>query len=216
METNFGVEKIVFSNLVLKKHLDSLKYNVDGSKNLQYEGEVVFFFNSILAKSLKKDEIVKVVLLKKLDAERNSERNEQIFKDELNKINKNIGAKIEYVTIESPFIETKDTHEVLLKNMIDQLEDDVELIADITYGPKPLTLAIFTMLRFAEKFFHAKIEHIIYGKVDFITNADKTTTPVNPVIYDLLPMYCLNEMTQKMEFKDSSDAKKALSLILDM
>ena len=210
--------KIVFSDLPMKKELNSFKYKVDGNGTIEYGGEVIFPVNSVLARSMKKDEKVKVVLLSKIDIEGNSAINAGIFQKELNGINRSIGADIEYITIATPFEETRDVHETLLKDMVGKLENGAELIGDVTYGPKPLPIIMFAVMNFAEKFFKAKIKNIVYGKVDFVDDGSGTgrTKPVNPVLYDLTPLYYLNSVTNAMEYNTSEDALKALNTLLDI
>lgn len=207
------MKKIVFSNLPMKKDLYGFKYKVDGNSTIEYDGEVIFPVNSVLAKTVKKGDKVKVVLLSKLDIEGNSAINGGLFQKELNEINRNIGADIEYVTIATPFVETKDIHETLLRDMISKLEDGAEIIGDVTYGPKPLPIIIFSVFNFAEKFFKAKIKNIVYGKVDF-TNDSKA--PINPVLYDLTSLYYLNSVTNNMECESSKDALEALDNLLSI
>ena len=59
--------KIVFSDLPMKKELHGFKYKVDGNATIEYDGETIFPVNSVLAKTMKKGEKVKVVLLSKVD-----------------------------------------------------------------------------------------------------------------------------------------------------
>mgnify|MGYP003507969652 FL=1 len=102
--------------------------------------------------------------------------------------------------------------------MVAKLEDNAEIIGDVTYGPKPLPIIMFAVMNFAEKFFKAKIKNIVYGKVDFVDDGSGTgkTKPVNPVLYDLTPLYYLNNVTNSMEYKSSEDAVKALDTLLDL
>ena len=88
--------KIVFSDLPMKKELHCFKYKVDGNATIEYDGETIFPVNSVLAKTMKKGEKVKVVLLSKVDIEGNSAINAGKFQKELNDINRSIGADIEY------------------------------------------------------------------------------------------------------------------------
>ena len=211
--------KIVFSDLPMKKELHSFNYKVDGNKTIEYEGEVVFPVNAVLAKTMQKGEKVKIVLLSKKDIEGNSKKNEVKFKEELNEINRNIGADIEYVSpIETPFTETRNVHKKIIRDMVATLEENTEIIGDVTYGPKPLPIIMFAVMNFAEKFFKANIKNIIYGKVDFIDDGSGTgkTKPVNPIIFDLTPLYYLNNLTKTMSYKSSKDAVKALDTLLDL
>ena len=212
------MKKIVFSNLPMKKELNGFRYKVDGNDTIEYEGEVIFPVNSVLARTMKKGDKIKVVLLYKDDIEGNSAINAGIFQKELNNINRGIGADIEYITIATPFEETRDIHETLLRDMIGKLENGAEIIGDVTYGPKPLPIIMFAVMNFAEKFFSAKIKNIVYGKVDFVDDGSGTgkTKPVNPVLYDLTPLYYLNSVTNAMEYKSSDDAVKALDVLLDL
>lgn len=205
------MKKIVFSDLPMKKELNAMKYRVEGNSSIEYDKAVVFPVNSVLAKTMKKGDKIKVVLLSKIDIEGNSSVNAGLFQKELNEINRHIGAEIEYVTLATPFKETRDVHEILLRDMIAKLEKDAEIIGDITYGPKPLPIIMFSVMNFAEKFFNATIKNIVYGKVDFVS---KSKTPINPILYDLTPLYYLNSVTNSMECKNPEDAKKALDLLL--
>ena len=207
------MKKIVFSNLPMKQDLYNLKYDVDGNSTLKYDGEVKFPVNAALAKSLKSGDKVTVVLLSKSDIEGNSAVNAGLFQQELNGINSGIGAKIEYVTLTTPFEETREVHEALLRDMISKLENGAEIIGDVTFGPKPLPIIMFSVMRFAEKFFDAKIGNIVYGKVDF-PNGEKV--PVNPVLYDLTPLYYLNSVTDSIECNNSAEAVKALDILLSL
>ena len=77
--------KIVFSDLPMKKELHAFKYAVDGNATIEYDEEVIFPVNSVLAKTMKKGEKVKVILLSKNDIEGNSSINAGYFQKELNK-----------------------------------------------------------------------------------------------------------------------------------
>lgn len=210
--------KIIFSDLPMKKELHAFSYKVDGNLTIEYDGEVIFPVNAVLAKTMKKGEKIKVVLLSKVDIEGNSAINAGIFQKELNIINRGIGADIEYITIATPFEETRGVHETLLRDMVGKLENGAEIIGDVTYGPKPLPIIMFAVMNFAEKFFAAKIKNIVYGKVDFVDDGSGTgkTKPVNPVLYDLTPLYYLNSVTNAMEYKSSDEAVKALDVLLDL
>lgn len=207
------MKKIVFSNLPMRRDLCPLKYPVDGNSTIEYGGKVIFPVNSVLARTLKKGDDVKVVLLSKTDIDGNSALNAGLFQQELNEINRKIDANIEYVTLPTPFEERRDIHETLLKDLIEKLEDNAELIADVTYGPKTLPIVMFSVLAFAEKFFKCDIKNIIYGKVDFPNGSNK---PENPLIYDLTPLYYLNAVTGAIECNDSSEAVKILDTLLSI
>ena len=208
--------KIVYSNLPMKKELHAFRYLSDGNSAIEYDEKVIFPVNAVLAKSMKKNEKVKVVLLSKVDKEGNSAINAGKFQQELNKINFNIGANIEYITLATPFEETRDVQEKLLRDMIGELEEKAEIIADITYGPKSLPIIMFSVLNFAEKFFGVTIQNIVYGKVNFVDAGNGRTKPVDPVLCDMTPLYYLNSLTNSIEYRSSDEAVKALDILLDL
>lgn len=208
--------KIIYSNLPMKKELNSFRYHSEENSLIEYDNEVVFPVNAVLAKSMKKGEKVKVVLLSKIDKEGNSAVNAGRFQQELNRINFEIGAQIEYITLTTPFEETREIHEKLLRDMVETLEENAEIIADITYGPKSLPIIVFAVLNFAEKFFGVTIKNIVYGKVNFIDDGKGNAKPVNPVLCDLTPLYYLNALTNSMEYRSSEEAVKALDILLDL
>ena len=84
--------KIVYSNLPMKKELNAFRYRSEGNCLIEYDEEVIFPVNAVLAKRMAKGEKVKVVLLSKIDKEGNSAVNAGIFQQELNRINLLIGA----------------------------------------------------------------------------------------------------------------------------
>ncbi|GHU06463.1 hypothetical protein FACS1894147_13190 [Spirochaetia bacterium] len=94
--------------------------------------------------------------------------------------------------------------------MVDELTDGAAVYADITYGTKSMPIIVFGVLNFAEKFFNADIQNIVYGKVDF----DKDNNPINPELFDMTPLFYLNSLANTMECKDSDQAKKMLASIL--
>ncbi|GHT83423.1 hypothetical protein FACS1894137_04460 [Spirochaetia bacterium] len=206
------MQKIVFCNIMMKARLDRFRYTVGGNSTIEFDGELIFPINGVLAKTLDKADSVKVVLLKKDDINNNSDRNVGEFMRELNIINKGIGAAIEYKVLSTPHDESRAIQEKLLKEMVEELTDGVAVYADITYGTKSMPIIVFSVLNFAEKFFNADIQNIVYGKVDFDTN----NNPINPELFDMTPLFYLNSLANTMECKDSDQAKKMLTSILSV
>jgi hypothetical protein len=195
---------------MMKDQIDRFKYKVIGNSTIEFDGEVVFPINGVLAKTLNKNDDVKVVLLKKDDINGNSDRNVGEFIRELNLINKNIDATIDYKTLSTPHDESRKFQEKLLNEMVNEFSEGLAVYADITYGPKSLPIIVFSVLNFAEKFFNADIRNIVYGKVDF----DKSGNPINPELFDMMPLFYLNTLANTMECKDGEQARIMLGSIL--
>ncbi|MDR2201760.1 MAG: hypothetical protein LBP26_03220 [Clostridiales bacterium] len=47
---------------MMKERSDRFRYKVSGNSTIEYDGEVIFPINGVLARTLKKDDEVKVVL----------------------------------------------------------------------------------------------------------------------------------------------------------
>ncbi len=198
--------KIVFTSMPMKKDLHAMKYPVPGNTDLEFDGEVIFPVNAVLARDLKEGEKVFVVML--MNKSGSSEENANKLKAELDKINSAIKADIQYIKVEEEYEETKDIHESRFRQLIAYLEEGAEIITDITYGQKTLPLVLFSVMNFAEKFFDCDIKYIVYGKVEF----DKGNNLIegSQKIYDLTSLYYLNALTSAMEAPDGKAAIKIL------
>lgn len=201
------MKKIIFCDIPMKKNMNAMVYANIGNTNFNYSKEVMFPINAILAESLKKDDEVRVILLRTKDKAGNSGRNSGLFMQELDEINSEIGAKISYETLDSEFKETKDIHEKRLQDMLDKIEEHTEIYADITYGPKPLPMILMCVISFAEKFLNCDVKSVVYGKVDF----DDNNKPCNPELYDVTSLYYLNNLTSSMVADNGKDARQSLN-----
>ena len=70
---------IVFTNIAMKKNLQKVHYEVEGNKTIEYDGEVCYPINGVLARKLKAEDTVKVVMFEKEDKDGNVEENEKLF-----------------------------------------------------------------------------------------------------------------------------------------
>ncbi|MCL2485345.1 MAG: hypothetical protein FWF00_01155 [Endomicrobia bacterium] len=201
------MRKIIFMNLPTTQKPEKLRYNALGNKALEYEEEVMFAINVFLAKNMKKEDSIKVVMLK--EKQKDDKHYEKDFIEELDKVNKNIGASIQYVLLDKYSEETRKANEEFLGNMFAEIEDGVEVYADISFGTKPLPFLVFNALTFAEKYCNAKICNVIYGKKDW--NDSK-----HHAIYDLTYLYYLNSLSNTITCKNSQEAKEMFNKILQV
>lgn len=200
------MKKLIFCDIPMKKDLDSMVYAGTGNVNNNYAKPVIYPINAILAESLKKNDEVKVILLRTLDKAGNCVKNSGLFMQELDAINADIGAKISYETLDSEFKETKDNHETRLKAMLDKIDEGCQIYADITFGPKPLPMILMCVLSFAEKFLNCDVKSVVYGKVNF----DDNNKAGSPELYDVTSLYYLNNLTNSMVASDGNEARQNL------
>ena len=90
------MKRIIFCDIPMKKDLDAMVYAGTGNINSGYSKPVIFPINAIIAETLKKNDDIKVVLLRTIDKAGNSGKNCGLFMQELDTINEDIAAKISY------------------------------------------------------------------------------------------------------------------------
>lgn len=205
------MKKIVFVTIPMQT-ITPVHYAAVENKAIEYDGKVMCPIDAVLAKTLQKGDDVEIIQIK--TESRDTEANSEKQKQELDSINKNIGANIHYAFVESPFKETSDIVELRFKQIVEKLEDDCEIYADMTYGPKTLIPVLFYALSFAEKFFNADIKHIIYGKI--VHDDNKKTLENTAELYDVTPLFYLNSLTSVMSAPDSKTALERLNKFLSL
>ena len=204
------MEKIIYLNLPFQNTPQKVSYTAIGNKTIQYDKEIHFPINALLANKLKNGDNVKIVILEK-ESEKTLE-NEILFKDELNEINKDIGANIEYRVIKTEFNESYQVESTLLYDSVKELSKDCEIYADISYGPKTLPFIIFYTIKFAQKVYNAQLKMVIYGKVDFKPNSSEVT---NAQIFDETPFFSLDNILNVIDEQSPKNALEIFKLMID-
>jgi len=189
--------------------IEAIQYPVDGNKAVEYEKTVRCPINGILAKKMEKGEHVKVIYILTTGENSECERNKELYIEELEDINKEIGAVLSYDTIEIDFEPTKKTYNRLITDLAEKIPDNAEIYADTTFGFKAIPLSLFCALRFVEEFREAVVQYIIYGKVEFNRQTGKTE---KPMLYDITSLYYLFKLMGSM---GASNAEKALETLKD-
>lgn len=205
------MKKIVFVDIPMYVK-SKLNYCNTGNVKSKFDKEVQYPINAVFAEKLNENDELKIVLLKSMTGDSNvdkqTEANIEIFKEEFNSVLKDKNISVEYLPLESEFDESKENHEIRFKKMISCLENDSELYADITFGPKLIPMMIFCVFNFAERFFNCNIKNIVYGKAMH----DENNNPHDGELYDVSPMYHLNNLTNSMIASSGEEAIKNLDL----
>ena len=178
-------------------------YTFNENKKCEYNNKVHFAVNGFLAKTLNKGDEVKIIQILIKSSKSNAVRNAEIQQQELDELTKNIGATIDYETIISDYDESGKTIEKRFRELIGVLEENRQIIMDMTYGTKTLIPVLYYVLGFAEKFFNADIKNILYDKAEF---EDGHPVPGTCELYDVTSLYYLNSLTSVMEAPDGKTA----------
>ena len=191
------------------REVEAVQYLTDGDKSMEYDKPIRCPIHGVLAKTLKKNDQVKVIYVITSGEHSECEQNKSFYIEELEDINREIGAVLSYDTIEIEFEPTKKTYNKMITDLAEKIPDNAEIYADITFGFKPETLSLFCAMRFVEEFREAVIQYIVYGKVEF---NKETRKPENPMLYDITSLYYLFKLMGTM---GASNAENALETLKD-
>lgn len=205
------MKKIFFVTLMMADDMHKRHYPVNGNALIEYSGETYYSINSILAKTLKSDDDIKIILLTTNAGDKAGDKNAKLFMEELNSLNK-CGATINYEVISSEFVETKNNFQSLYLKLIKELTQGAELYADITFGRKSLPIIILSAMQFGEKFFDCSVGNVIYLKTEF---KEGKIVEGSQLIYDITPLYMLNSFTNTIECSTGERAIAAVEALFD-
>ncbi len=205
------MKKIIICNIPMKKDVDNVVYRTTDLSLPTSDKPYRYPINSFLSETATADDELKIVLLIKKDKNNFYEKNTADYRGEIAEICERTGAKVEFTTIETAFAQDKEIHDELMGKIVDEIETDAHILADVTYGPKDLPIVIFTALRFAEKFLKCEIDNIIYGQAQFEDNR-----VVDSLICDMIPLYCLSSVTDMINCDDPEKARKMLKTLLSL
>ncbi len=200
------MKKIVFVTLMMADDMHKRHFPVDGNSFIEYPGETYYAINSVLAQTMKADDEIKFVLIQTRGGDNAGPQNIARFQEEIETLN-TCGANLSYEVIASEFVENKDKFKTLYTKLIKTLENEAELYADITFGPKSLPLLVFSTMQFGEKFFDCSVGNVIYLKGEFKNNQ---FVEGSQMIYDFTPLYMLNSFTSTIE---SSSGETAIAAV---
>lgn len=199
------MKKIVFASIPMQS-VEPVVYKSKENKAIEYDKPVRFPINALLAKTMNKGEKIKVVRI--LTDGKFTKENADYQKKELDEINNKIDAEITYLEVSENFKETSNVLQSRFKQLVNVLEDDCKIYADMTYGPKTLTPVLFYVLGFAEHFFNADIKNIVYGKIIF--NENKKVQEDTAELFDVTSLFYLNSLTSVMKAPNGKAALKIL------
>jgi len=205
--------KVVIITLPFMKVLseeEPINYPVDGNKSIEYGKPVRCPINGVLAKTLKKGEQVRFIYIMTICKNSKCEQNQKTFMEEIKEINIEIGADLNFDTVEIEYSATNQAYEKLITDLTDKIPDKAEIFVDYTFGSKPEILSLFCALRFAEEFCDAVVQFLVYGKVEFVKGEDGKEKKENPMLYDTTSLYYLFKMMGTMGAADAKTASEIL------
>ncbi len=205
------MKRLIICSVPMKKEVEKTVYASDDLSLPVSDMPYMYPINSFLSQKAEGSDEYKVLLLAKNDGNPYYEKNAEDFKKELGGVFASVGAKAEFVMIDTDFSKEKEIPEQLMGRIVDEIEVGDHIMADITYGPKELPIVIFSALGFAEKFLECDIDNIVYGKADF-----EEGKVVRTEIWDMSPLYYLSSVTNTIRCDDPEKARKMLKSLLSI
>lgn len=205
------MKKTIICNIPMRENVDLSVYKSDDLSLPVSDRAVRYPINTFLEKTLSPEDEIKVLLLVKKDEYSHYEKNANDFIEELRVINNDINSKMEFKIIDTNFEQKQSVHEELMAKIIDGIDVDTHILADITYGSKDMPIVLFSAMGFAEKFLRCEIDNIIYGQANF-----ENGKVVNTKICDMIPLYYLNSVTDTIHCDEPEKAKQMLKTLLSL
>jgi hypothetical protein len=199
--------KTIIATMPMKKELYSFRYPVQGNSAIEYDGEVRFAVNGVLARILEPKEAVKLLFIVTRGGADQGHENARLFREEFDRLTADKAIAVTEETIEIKDAPTKGEFEKLISRLIDAIGNNAEIIGDITFGSKPFPFILLCAINFAEMFKGASLLHLIYGHVEWPTGQP----PRNPMLYDVTSLYYLQKLIGAMQDRSEKTASKMLA-----
>lgn len=180
--------------------------------SLEISGEEFTYpLNAYLGKNLSQGDDIKVILVVKKDPYNRYEQSIVDFEDEIDGVNKTIGAKIEVKKLITDFTEDFKMHHGLLDAIIDEIEENACVMADVTYGNKETPFLAFAALNFAERFLSCDVDRILCSRAGIFDGEEDATA-----VWDMAPIYYVNSVSNKINCDNPQKARTVLKKILSI
>ena len=205
------MKKTLLCNVKMGDDAIRIKYRNEDSSLQVSKTAVRYPINALLEESLNPEDVLNVVLIAKNNNTGRLEKNVDLCIEEFKTVEENTGAKFNYQIITTEFDENIEVHNKLFLDIIDSIEENTEIIVDMTYGPKDQVLILFAAINFAEQNYGCKIQNIMYGKITFSENE-----PQDAQICEMSPLYYLNVLTNTIECNSAEEARKMIETVMNM
>ncbi|GHU15819.1 hypothetical protein FACS1894163_03920 [Spirochaetia bacterium] len=199
--------KTIIATMPMKKEVHSFRYPVQGNSAIEYDGEVHFGVNGVLARILEPKEPVKLLFIVTHGGADQGCENARLFREEFDRVTADKAIAVTEEIIEINDAPTTGEFEKLISLLIDAIGTNAEIIGDITFGSKPFPFILLCAINFAEMFKGASLLHLIYGHLDWPSGKP----PCNPIIYDITPVYYIQKLIGVMEGRNPEEAQKMLT-----
>lgn len=187
-------------------NLHSQVYEPTGNSLLAY-GETRFPIVPVLNGYLEEGDAAELITVT-YDSE-DCRRNLEILRNEVSEVCAAKGATCIIESIDAPFDDSVGAVIHVFQELINRTDDDDELFACITFGSKPMPLALIMALQYAYRIKNnAYIECVVYGQLDH------GAVPPVAKIYDITALVQLDEIVRLLASRGVENPEAAISAII--
>ncbi len=204
------MKRTLIVNLPMQLKDGKMVYESESSSLAPSKMPLLFAVLSYLEPRLKKDDSLKCIFIAKKEKTTPLDEIIKLFKDEVTEIN-HYSVPVEYVVIESEFKEKGSIHNQLFKDIINNIEDNATILADITFGPKDVPIIEFTAFSFASEYLNCDIERIIYSQGNF-----ENGQIVSKNLCDMMDLFTLQNLTSTFRDVSPEKARDLVNRIIDL
>lgn len=191
-----------------KDKLDSYCYKAMENKRLAMEEKTAFPIMTVINGYLEPGETSQVIVV--LTDIENVRRNYPRFLDELQQLCERKGlVQPEIKEIVVPLDDSVNAQIDLFQKLIEYTEDGDELFACITYGDKPISMAVRMAVQYAYRVMqNTTIDCIVYGQIDRSAGSDRSLWTGK--VYDETGLVRLDEIVRLMADQKVANPKGIL------
>ena len=197
----------------IKGQLGSYLYRAVGNSRLQMEEKTSFPILTAVSGYLRPGEDARVIALA-ADTE-DGRRNLEQLRIQLADLCRRRGlVEPEVTEVALAGGDEVSAHVETFQRLIDQVEDDDELFACLTYGTKPLSQAVMMAVQYAYRVKkNASISCIVYGSVDRSRSGDPAAWTA--AVYDETALVQLDEIVRLLAARGVENPRESIRRILD-
>ena len=187
--------------------LRAQRYCVEGNSLLEFAGETHFPIIPVLNGYLEEGDEARLITVT-YDSD-DCRRNLEALRSEVEQVCAAKGAMCVIDSVEVPFDDSVAAIIHVFQELINRVDDNDELHACITYGSKPMPLALVMAMQYAYRIKeNASIECVVYGQLD------RSMQPPSARIYDVTALVQLDEIVRLLAERGVADPESALKAIV--
>jgi len=202
--------RVYITTVAQQRNFEDIIYETENPELKTGKKEYYPIFN-IIRNTAKNGDEVKVIAIQipQNDGDQAVERNFGILKNALSQFEQEKGLKINLEKISLTPQQNNETHRNLFKRLILEIPQVCDVYADITYGTKPISIAVLTALNaisIMRKY--CDVKRIVYGQVNW------GSEPKTATLYDVTDLFGLDLMIKEMDNRGGENIEEAVKLML--